>query len=202
MAGGEMVKVIIYSICLVLIFAVSGSTAAESSALPDRGETTDTVDGLKRNSSNYYRLMTLPSTNRKKVDAMCIRFLSLIPKARLIPTTEERTVYRLVAGTFATIESAKKRKAELAQHGGSPFVVGDDTGYSVIAASQLTESLALAEQQRLAARKITTTIRELRLPLKEWQMKSNESFVIRDAVILAGRLAKIGVITILEPAAD
>lgn len=193
-----MAKVIIYWIGLVLIFAVSGSAAAQSSALPDRGEAAYTVDS----PSTRYRLMTLPSTNRKKVDAMCLRFLSLIPKARLIPKTEERTVYRLVAGTFATLESAKKCKAELSQHGGSPFLVRDDNGYSVIAGSQLTESLALAEQQRLAARKITTTIRELRLPLREWQMMSNESFVIRDAVILAGRLAKIGVVTILEPAAD
>lgn len=197
-----MAKVIIYWIGLVLIFAVSGSAAAQSSALPDRVETAYTVDSSKRSPSSYYHLMTLPSTNRKKVDAMCLRFLSLIPKARLIPKTEERTVYRLVAGTFATLESAKKRKAELSQHGGSPFLVRDDNGYSVIAGSQLTESLALAEQQRLAARKITTTIRELRLPLREWQMMSNESFVIRDAVVLAGRLAKIGVVTILEPAAD
>jgi len=146
--------------------------------------------------------MTLPSTNRKKVDAMCIRFLSLVPKAMLIPKTEEKTVFRLVANTFDKLESAKKRKSELSQLGIATFVAVNDAGYSVISGSHFSEALALEEQKNLAAKNITATILELRLPLKQWQMKSTESFAIRDAVTMAGRLAKAGVITTLQPAAD
>jgi hypothetical protein len=72
----------------------------------------------------------------------------------------------------------------------------------VIAGSQLTEALAVAEQKRLARNNISTMILALRLPLKQWQMKSTESFSIRDAVTMAGKLAKIGVITTIEQTAD
>jgi len=132
---------------------------------------------------------------------MCIRFLSLIPKAMLIPKTEESTVYRLIAGTFDSLETAKKRRAELLRHCESPFVVKNNQGYAVIAGSQLTKTLAVAEQNRMAAKHISTTILELRVPLKQWQMKSTESFTIRDAVVLASKLTGIGVITTIEPAA-
>ena len=142
----------------------------------------------------------LHAANKKRVDAMCLKYLSLVPKAMLKHKTTENTVYRLIVDTFDKIESAKKRKAELLQHCESPFVLKRDQGYVVIASSQLTEASALEEQQRLAGKNISTTILELRLPLKKWQMKSAESFNIRDAVTMASRLAKIGVITILEPA--
>jgi len=39
------------------------------------------------------------------------------------------------------------------------------------------------------------------MPLKQWQMKSTESFPIRDAVIIANKLAGMGVITTIEQAA-
>ncbi len=132
---------------------------------------------------------------------MCLKFLSLIPKAMLVPKTEESTVYRLIADTFYSIEPTKKRKAELMRHCESPFVLKNDQGYLVIAGSQLTEALALAEQKRLADKRISTTIIKLTLPLKQWQMKSTESFPIRDAVIMANKLAKLGVITTIEQAA-
>lgn len=196
-----MVKVSVNSIILALISAITVSGPALSAAIPDNNETPHTLDASNEQNQLQYRLVTLPSTNKKRVDAMCIRFLSLIPKAMLIPKTAERTVYRLIANTFDSIEPAKKRKAELAQHCESPFIVSSDHGYSVIAGSQLTEMLAVAEQKRLAAENISTTILELRLPLKQWQMKSTKSFTIRDAVILASRLARIGVITTIEPAA-
>jgi len=88
------------------------------------------------------------------------------------------------------------------RHCESPFVLKNDQGYSVIAGSQLTEALAVAEQKRLAGKNISTTIIKLSLPLKLWQMKSTESFPVRDAVILANKLAKMGVITTIEQATD
>ena len=129
---------------------------------------------------------------------MCIKFLSLIPKARLIPKTVESTVYRLITDTFETVDPAKKRKAELLRFCESPFVMKSDAGYTVIAGSQLTETLAMEEQMRLVSKNISTTIRELRLPLKHWQMKSSESYNLRDAVDLASKLVRIGVITTIE----
>jgi len=197
-----MVKVTIYTMIIVLLSAIAVSATALSAAIPDGNETARQLDAAIRSTSHKYHLVTLPSTNKKRVDAMCIRFLSVIPKAMLIPKTEERTVYRLVAKTFDKIESAKKRKAELSQHRESPFLAVNENGYSVVVSSQLSETLALAEQKRLAGKNITTSILELRLPLKQFQMRSNESFAIRDAVSLAARLAKIGVITTLEPTAD
>jgi hypothetical protein len=194
-----MVKVSVNAIILMLISAVTVSATALPAALPDTGETIQRLDISNEGNPPLYHLVTLPSTNKKRVDAMCIKFLYVIPKAVLTPKTAERTVYRLVANTFDTIESAKKRKAELLQHCESPFVLKSSQGYTVIAGSQLTEALAAAEQKRLAAKNISTTILELRLPLKQWQMKSTESFTIRDAVIMASRLAKVGVITTIEP---
>jgi hypothetical protein len=193
-----MVKVSVKSLIFMLISAVTVSATALP-ALPDTSETIQKLDISNEGNPPLYHLVTLPSTNKKRVDAMCIKFLYVIPKAVLTPKTAERTVYRLVANTFDTIESAKKRKAELRQHCESPFVLKSDQGYSVIAGSQLTEALAAAEQKRLAAKNISTTILELMLPLKQWQMKSTESFTIRDAVIMASRLAKVGVITTIEP---
>lgn len=149
-----------------------------------------------------YHLVTMPSTNKKRVDAMCIKFLSIIPKAKLIPKMEVRTVFRLVANSYDKLEAAKKRKTELTGLGIATFVAVNDTGYSVIAGSHFTEPLALEEQRTLTEKNVSTTIHELRLPLKEWQMISTESFTIRDAVIMASRLAKIGVITTLQPAAN
>jgi hypothetical protein len=131
---------------------------------------------------------------------MSLQFLSLIPRAKLIPKTEENTVYRLVANTYDTIGPARKRAKELSHACESPFVTTEASGYSVIAGSQLTEALALAEKERLAARNIPTEIYELRVPLRKWQMKSSESFSVREAVTLAGKLSKCGVITTLEPA--
>jgi hypothetical protein len=197
-----MGRVIIYSIFLALLSAITVSSTALSSDIPDDNDLPHSLDTPNERTSQRYHLVTLPSTNRKRVDAMCLRFLSLIPKAMLIPKTEERTVYRLVANTFDKLESAKKRKTELSRHGIATFVVANDARYSVIAGSQFTEALALEEQKILASNNITTTILELRLPLKQWLMKSTESFAIRDAINMAGRLAKIGVITTLEPAAD
>jgi len=52
---------------------------------------------------------------------------------------------------------------------------------------------------RLAAKKIVTTIHELRVALKEWQMRSEESFCLRDAVHIAAKLSELGVVTTLEP---
>ncbi len=199
--GGGMVKVAVCSILLVLGFVVSVCGTALSSSIPTSTETTRPLDTAIEGTPGTYHLVTVPSTNKTKVDAMCIKFLSLIPKAMLIPKTEERTVYRLVANTFDRLESAKKRKAELSRQGIATFIVTDDTGYAVIAGSHVTGTLALEEQKQLAAKNITASIRELRVPLKEWQMKSTESFSIRDAVIMAGRLAKLGVITTLQPAA-
>jgi hypothetical protein len=54
----------------------------------------------------------------------------------------------------------------------------------------------------LSGKNIPTTIVELKLPLKQWQMRSTESFDIRVAVSLASKLAKIGVITTIVPADD
>jgi len=184
---------------LVLIFALTVSGTALSAPFPDYNESAHKPDTSNERTPLQYHLVTLPSPNKKKVDAMCLRFLSLIPKAMLIPETVESTVYRLVADTYDTIASAKKRKAELLHHCESPFVVKSDQGYSVVAGSQLTEALAVTEQKRLAGKNISTAILELRLPLKQWQMKSSEGFNIRDAVIMAGKLAKIGVITTIEP---
>jgi hypothetical protein len=195
-----MVKVSVKSLIFMLISAVTVSATALP-ALPDTSETIQKLDISNEGNPSLYHLVTLPSTNKKRVDAMCIKFLYVIPKAVLTPKTAERTVYRLVANTFDTIESAKKRKAELLQHCESPFVLKSNQGYSVIAGSQLTEALAAAEQKRLAAKNISTTILELRVPLKQWQMKSTESFTIRDAVIMASKLAKVGVITTIEPTA-
>jgi len=196
-----MGKVSVNSIILALISAMIVSGPALSATIPDSIETAQTHDSSNEQNPFHYHLVTLPSTNKKRIDAMCIRFLSLIPKAMLIPITAESTVYRLIAGTFDSIESAKKRKAELLHHCESPFVVKNNQGYAVIAGSQLTETLAVAEQKRLAAKHISTTILELRVPLKQWQMKSTESFTIRDAVTLASKLTRIGVITTIEPVA-
>jgi len=196
-----MVKVSVKSIIFVLISAITFSGMALSATTPDNLDTAHAVDTSNDRNPLHYHLVTLPSTNKKRVDAMCIRFLSLIPKAMLIPRTTERTVYRLSANTFDSLESAKKRKAELLHHCDSPFVVKSEQGFSVIAGSQLTETLAVAEQKRLARKGISSTILELRVPLKQWQMKSTESFNIRDAVIMASKLAKIGVIATIEQTA-
>jgi hypothetical protein len=199
LAGGEMVKVSVSSIFFVLISVITVSGTALSATIPDNKETAHTLVTSHAGNPLHYHLVTLSSTNRKRVDAMCIKFLSLIPKAMLTPKTAERTVYRLIANTYDTIESAKKRKGELLLHCESPFVVKNTGGYSVVAGSQLTETLAVAEQKRLAGKNISTTIAELRLPLKQWQLKSTESFTIRDAVIMASKLAKIGVIATIAP---
>lgn len=196
-----MIKVSVNLIILLLVSALTFSGTALSATTPDNMGTAHKLDTPNEQNPLQYKLVTLPSTNKKRVDAMCIKFLSVIPKAMLIPKTEESTVYRLIADTFDTIESTKKRKAELLRHCESPFVVKGDYGYSVIAGSQLTEPLAVTEQKRLAGKNISTTILKLRLPLKQWQMKSSESFNIRDAVIMASRLAQIGVITTIEQTA-
>ena len=196
-----MVKISVNSIIFVLISAITVSCTALAATIPDNKETAHKLDTSNERNPLRYHLVTLPSSNKKRVDTMCIRFLSLIPKAMLIPKTAESTVYRLITNTFDTIESAKKRKAELLHYCESPFVVKSNNGYSVIAGSQLTEALAVAEQKRLAGKNISTTILELRLPLKQWQMKSTESFKIRDAVSMASKLAKIGVITTIESTA-
>ena len=193
-----MVRVSINSIILLAFYIIAVSGIALSATISDFKEAPHKLEASTEPNSLQYHLMTVPSTNKKRVDAMCIKFLSLIPKARLIPKTEESTVYRLIVDTFETIEPTKKRKAELLRHCESPFVMKSDRGYTVIAGSQLTETLAVAEQKRLASKNISTTILELRLPLKQWQMKSTESFNIRDAVNMASKLAKIGVITTIE----
>jgi hypothetical protein len=199
--GGSMVRILINSMIVILIATVTFSGTALSATVQEMTGAPDALETSSERNQPLYNLVTLPSTNKKRVDAMCLRFLSLLPKAKLIPETSERRVYRLVAKTYDTIEPAKRRKAELLPHCESPFVLKNDYGYTVIAGSQLTEALAVAEQKRLAAKNISTAIVELRLPLKQWRMKSTESFTIRDAVIMASRLAKIGVITTLEPAA-
>jgi hypothetical protein len=200
--GGFMRNVIVRCIFPVVFSAISVSSIALSSIIPDITETGNTLNSSTESNLHKYYVVTVPSTNKVKVDAKCIKFLSVIPKAKLIPKTEVRTIYRLIADRFDKIESAKKLKADLLKHCESPFVVKDDTGYSVIASSQFTETSALSEQKRLARKNISTTILVLKLPLKQWQMKSTESFTIRDAVVMASTLAKIGVITTLEPATD
>jgi hypothetical protein len=197
-----MVRVSVNLIVYVLIFAIIVSGTASSASIPDNKEAVNRFDNSSERNPLQYHLVTLPSTNKKRVDAMCIRYLSLIPKAMLIPKTAESTVYRLIANSFDSIDSAKKRKAELLRYCETPFVVKSDQGYTVIAGSQLTGALAVAEQKRLADKNISTTILELRVSLKQWQMKSAESFDIRDAVIMANKLAKAGVIAIIEPTAQ
>lgn len=187
------------AIRFVLISAITFSGTARSENIPNHSAAAQSLDVSSQQNPPHYRLVTLPSSNKKRIDAMCIRFLTLIPKAMLIPKMSESTVYRLIANTFDTIELAKKRKAELLSHCESPFVVKTNQGYSVIASSQLNEELAVEEHTRLAHKNISTTIVELRLPLKQWQMKSTESLTIREAVSMASKLAKIGVLTTIEP---
>jgi hypothetical protein len=195
-----MIKIPFTSIIFLLISVVSFSTTALSAEISDNKDTADKIETIDQLPPAQHHLVTLPSTNRKRVDVMCIKFLSVIPKAKLVPKTEESTVYRLIADTFDSIEPTKKRKAELMRHCESPFVLKNDQGYSVIAGSQLTEDLAVAEQKRLAGKNISTTIIKLSLPLKQWQMKSTESFPVREAVIMANKLARMGVITTIEQA--
>lgn len=197
-----MVKVLVNSMIIVLISVASVFGSATSAAIPDTAETAHTPDTSNERNLPLYHLATLPSTNKKRVDAMCIKFLSLIPKAKLVPATAENTVYRLIADTFDTLDPAKKRTAELKRFCESPFVLKTGHGYTVIAASHMTGPSAAAEQRRLAARNIPTTIAEVRVPLKKWQMRSSESFTIREAVSKASALSKIGVTTTLEPSAD
>ena len=185
---------------LISVLIISGT--ALSATIPDNNETAEELYTVRERNSLQYYLVTLPTTNKKRVDAMCLKFLSVIPKAILVPKVSESNVYRLITDTFDTLESAKKRKAELRYCCESPFVLKNDHGYSVIAGSQLTETLAVAEQKRLAGKNISTTILELRLPLKEWQMRNAESFDIREAVIMASKLAEIGVMTTIEATAD
>jgi hypothetical protein len=183
---------------LLLALAVAGSRPAWAEPAQDSQQSAQKQALTNELNLPRYHLVTPPSTNKKRVDAMCIRFLSQIPKAKLIPKTEEVTVYRLVENVFDTAEAARKRKVELLRHCESPFVLKSDQGYTLVAGSQLTEALALEEQKRLAARKITTKIQELKLPLRQWQMQSAESFTVRDAVGLASRLAEKGVVTTIE----
>jgi hypothetical protein len=197
-----MGKASVNLIIVLLIYALTTSGTAISATISDAKETARKLDISDERNPLHYHLVTLPSTNKKRVDAMCITFLSLIPKAMLIPKTSENIVYRLITNTYDTIESAKKHKAELLRHCESPFVVKSKQGYTVIAVSQMTEALAVAEQKRLAGKNISTTILELRLPLKQWQMKSAESFSIRDAVIMASKLARVGVTTTIEQTDD
>lgn len=195
-----MGKILFTTALSVLCAAVMFCGTAHSAGMPNISESAQVLDSSNERNPLRYHLVTVPSTNRHRVNAMALKFLSLIPKAKLIPKTEESTVYRLVAATCDTLDSARKRAKELSPAGESPFVTTEKSGYAVIAGSQLTETLALAEQQRLAARNIPTEIREQRVPLRKWQMKSNESFPIREAVTLAGKLSQIGVTTTLEPA--
>jgi len=196
-----MIKIPFTSIILLLFSVVSFNATALSAEISDNKDAIDKIETIDQLPPVQHRLVTLPSTNKKRVDAMCIKFLSLVPKAMLVPKTEESTVYRLIADTYDSIEPTKKRKAELMRYCESPFVLKNDHGYSVIAGSQLTEALALAEQKRLAGKHISTTIIKLTMPLKQWQMKSTGSFPIRDAVIIANKLAGMGVITTIEQAA-
>ena len=196
-----MARTAVYSIILALGCTVTLTGTARSATVPGNGKTAHSPGASNRTVATYH-LATLPSTNKKRVDAMCLRFLSLLPKAKLIPRTEDRTVFRLVVGTFDRLDAAKKRKSELAALGIAAFVAVDEPGYSVVAGSHFTAELALEEQQLLTGKNVTSSIRELRLPLKEWQMRSTESFPLRDAVIMAGKMTMVGVTTTLEPAAD
>lgn len=197
-----MFKVSTNTIIFGLISVITVSGTGLSADVPDNKIPAKNPDtSIERNPPRYH-LVTLPSTNKKRVDAMCIKFLSIIPKAKLIPKTTESTVYRLISNTFDAIDPAKKRKAELLQCCESPFILKNSHGYTLIAGSQMTETLAVAEQKRLISKNIPTTILELRLPLKQWQMKSTESFNIRDAVIIASELARIGVTTTIEQTDD
>lgn len=191
----------VYLIIIVQIFAISVSGTALSATIPDDTEREHTLDISHTGNPLHYHLVTVPSINQKRVDTICIKFLSLIPKARLIPNISEGTVYRLIANRFDNLESAKKRKAELMKQNESAFIVKGNQGYTVIVASHLSTTLAVEEQNRLAGKHIATTILELRIPLKQWQMKSTESFTIRDAVFLANMLANMGVTTTIEPTA-
>jgi hypothetical protein len=194
-----MLKIIVWSIFILPVFTITLSGSALSATIPDNAETDYNSDTSNSRSQLQYHLVTLPSTNKKRVDAMSARFISLVPKAMLISKTPETTVYRLIANRFDSIESAKKRQTELLQHCKSPFVVKSDQVYSVIAGSLFTETSAAVEQKRMAGKNIPTAILKLRLPLKHWQIKSTESFDIRDAVNLASKLDKMGVTAILKP---
>ena len=191
-----MYKTFANAVLIVLMYAISA------------GETVRTAEGSVRNGTpldvgnqSRYRIVTVPSPNKKRIDAMCFKYLSLIPKAKLIPKTSETTVYRLVANTYDTLEQARRRKSEI-KIGETPFVMTSEHGFSVIVGSQLTVELAQAEQKRLAVKNISTTILEMRVPLKQWYMKSDEAFDLRHAVVVASKLAAAGVVTILEPAAS
>ena len=184
-------------LCLLLIGCVS---AASAQPAKEGGEVLRELHASIERTSVTYHLSTIPSPNRKKVDAMCLRYLGILPKAVLIPKNEERTVYRLIAGTFDTVSEAKKRRNELAGRIDSPFVINDGGKYSVVVASHLTEALAGMEQVQLAARGIDAAVKTQRINLKLWQMKSIESFKLRDAVDLTGKMAVVGVTTLLEPA--
>jgi hypothetical protein len=187
------------SLVLTLLMVVSGicpALSATEAGYEGLGDGQGPVDNL---SSVRYRLATLPSINRKKVDAMCLRFLSLIPKAMLIPRSRERTVYRLVTDNYDTLEAAKRRKAELSHYSEEPFILKENASYYVVVGSFSTEESAQVEQRRLADKRITTSVVERTLFLKHWQMKSTESYSIRDAVIMASKLSKAGVTTVLEP---
>jgi hypothetical protein len=197
-----MVKLQLKSILIVPALVFLFVAPALSAIIPDDSEAAHEIAATTGQKQLRYHLATLPSTNKKRVDAMCVKFLTLIPKAMLIPRTVDSSVYRLISGTFDSIESARRHKTGLMQFCESPFVLKTDQGYTVIAGSQLSEALALAEQKRLEGKNVSTTILELRLPLKHWQMKSTESFSIRDAVIMASRLAAIGVITTIEPSSQ
>jgi hypothetical protein len=111
------------SIIIVLSCAITVSSTALSATIPEIKGTAQKLDTSNVWNPRHYHVVTLPSTNMRRVDGMCLNFLSLIPKAMLIPSTAERTVYRLVANTYDTIESAKKGKSKLAQHCEFPFVV-------------------------------------------------------------------------------
>ncbi len=183
LGGRGMVRASLYFLFVILCTAITVSGAD----VPAGG------DPLQ------YRVVSVPSTNKKRIDAMCIRYLSVIPKAKLVPKTSETTVYRLIANAYDSLAAAKKRTAELRPYGESPFVMSTSQGYSVVVGSQLTKELAVAEQKRLARKNIATTVLELQVPLKEWQMRSEQSFNLRYAVSVASKLAELGVTTTLEP---
>lgn len=199
-AAKGMGKILLTTTLSVFCAAIMFCGSAHSAGTPKISESAQVLDSSNERNPLRYHLVTVPSTNRHRVNAMSLQFLSLIPRAKLIPKTEENTVYRLVANTYDTIGPARKRVKELSHACESPFVTTEESGYAVIAGSQLTEALALAEKERLAAKNIPTEIYELRVPLRKWQMKSSESFSVREAVTLAGKLSKCGVITTLEPA--
>lgn len=123
---------------------------------------------------------------------------SEIPRSEVVSKNENKVYYRLVVGCFNDIGSAKKLNAELSRKSIPSFITLSRKKYSVIASSHLSEQYALEEQKLLADKNVRSSIIKTTRSLPYWQIRSIDTYEIREAVYTASIMTMKDLITTVE----